>query len=285
MIALWRRLPVIVRAALTGGLVATLGTLPWALLVSLNIRYGSAVPWAVPPTALYLWLFWRYVRGAWWPRSTAETRRTLARANPVPDEMWGLAIFAGLLGLVVVLLLQTVMSRMVTVPQQQDIDPSKYPVLTVFLWVVMSAAVAGIVEETAFRGYLQGAIERRHGPVIAILVTGILFGFLHFTHPEVTLALMPFYLAVAAVYGTLAYLTNSIWPSMVLHGGGNVFAAFDLFARGHSEWQGLGPPAKLVWETGADAAFWISIGATLVAGAAAVWAYLMLARLRRAPTG
>jgi membrane protease YdiL (CAAX protease family) len=283
MIALWRRLPVIARAALTGGLVATLGTLPWALLVSLNVKYWSGVPWAVPPTAVYLWFFWRYVRGAGWPRSTAEARRTLARANAVPDDMWGLSIFAGLLGLVVVLLLQTVMSRLVTIPQQQDIDPSEYPVMTVFLWVLMSAAVAGVVEETAFRGYLQGPIERRHGPVIAILVTGILFGFLHFTHPEVTLVLMPFYLAVATVYGALAYLTNSIWPSMVLHAGGNVFAAFDLFARGHSEWQGLGPPAKLIWETGPDAAFWMSVGATLVVGTAAVWAYVGLARLRRDP--
>jgi len=287
MIALWHRLPVIVRAAVTGGFVATLGTLPWALLVALNVKHGSAVPWAVPPTALYLWFFWRWVRGAWWPRSTAEARRALSRANPVPDEMWGLAIFAGLLGLVVVLLLQTVMSRLVTIPRQQDIDPSRYPLVTVLLWVLMSAAVAGVVEETAFRGYLQGPIERRHGPLIAILVTGILFGFLHFTHPEVTLALMPFYLAVAAVHGTLAYLTNSIWPSMVLHAGGNVFAAFDLFARGHSEWQGLGEGsrAQLIWDTGPDAAFWTSVGATLVVGAAAVWAYIMLARLRRASTG
>jgi membrane protease YdiL (CAAX protease family) len=281
MIALWHRVPVIIRATITGGLVAALGTLPWALLVSLNIKHGSAVPWAVPPTALYLWLFWRWTRGAGWPRSTAETRRTLARANPVPDDMWGLAIAAGLLGLVVVLLVQTVMSRLVTIPQQQDIDPSKFPIMTVLLWVLMSAAVAGVVEETAFRGYLQGPIERRHGPVIAILVTGILFGFLHFTHPEVTLALLPFYVAVAAVYGTLAYLTDSIFPGMVLHAGGNMFAAFDLFARGHSEWQGLGPPAKLVWETGADTAFWGSVAATLVVGAVTVGAYVMLARLRK----
>jgi membrane protease YdiL (CAAX protease family) len=195
--------------------------------------------------------------------------------------MWGLAIVAGLLGLVVVLLLQTVMSRLVAIPQQQDIDPSKYPAVTVLLWVVMSALVAGVTEETAFRGYLQRPIERRHGPVLAILLTGILFGFLHFTHPEVTLVLLPFYVAVAAVYGTLAYLTDSIFPGMVLHAGGNMFAAFDLFARGHSEWQGLGPPAKLIWETGPDAAFWGSVATTLVVGALTVGAYVMLARLRK----
>ena len=282
MIALWHRLPVIIRAVFTGGLVAALGTVPWALLVSLNIKHWPAIPWAVPPTALYLWLFWRYaVRGTGWPGATADARRACARANPVPDEMWGLAIVAVLLGLVVVLLLQTVLSRLVAIPQQQDIDPSKYPAATVLLWVLMSALVAGVTEETAFRGYLQRPIERRHGPVIAILLTGILFGFLHFTHPEVTLALLPFYVAVAAVYGTLAYLTDSILPGMVLHAGGNMFAAFDLFARGHSEWQGLGPPAKLVWETGPDAAFWGSVAATLVVGALTVGANVMLARLRK----
>lgn len=191
MIALWRRLPVIVRAVLAGFVLATAGTLPWALLVSANTKHWSAVPWAVPPTALYLWLFWRYVRGAGWPRSTAEARRTLCRANPLPHDVWGMALFAGALGLVAVLLLQGVMSRLVTLPQQQDLDVSRYPVGTVLLWVLMSAAVAGVVEEASFRGYLQGPIERRHGPVIAILVTGSLFGFAHFTHPEVTLVLLP----------------------------------------------------------------------------------------------
>jgi hypothetical protein len=35
----------------------------------------------------------------------------------------------------------------------------------------------------------------------------------------------------------LAYLTDSTLPSMVLHAGGNIFSAFDLFTRGRSEWQ------------------------------------------------
>jgi membrane protease YdiL (CAAX protease family) len=281
VIALWGRLPVIARAVLTGGLVAVAGTTPWAVLVSLNIKHGSAVPWAVPPTALYLWLFWRWIRGAGWPRSTAEARRVLCRANPVSDDAWAMALVAGLLGLVAVLLFQGVMGRLVTLPQQQDIDPSQYPIMTVALWVLMSAAVAGVTEEAAFRGYLQGPIERRHGPVLAILITGLLFGLMHFTHPEVTLVLLPFYLAVAAVYGMLAYLTNSILPSVVLHGGGNVFAAFALFAGGRSEWQATAMPKPSIWETGADASFWILVALTLVVGAAAVWAYAALARVAK----
>ena len=147
----------------------------------------------------------------------------------------------------------------------------------------MSAVVAGIAEESSFRGYMQGPIERRHGPVIAILVTGSLFGFAHFTHPEVTLILMPYYLAVAAVYGALAYLTNSILPSMVLHAGGNVLGAIDLFG-GVVRSGRIGAPAPLIWETGADASFWISCFAALIVGAAAVWAYSALAKVvRHAP--
>ena len=93
------------------------------------------------------------------------------------------------------------------------------PAVTVFLWIVMSAVVAGIVEETSFRDLRDrssvGTARAR------ILLTGVLFGFAHFGHPEVGLVLLPFYLSVAAVYGALAYFTDSTVPSMILHAGGN----------------------------------------------------------------
>jgi membrane protease YdiL (CAAX protease family) len=187
-----------------------------------------------------------------------------------------------MLGLVSVLLLQGVLGRLVTLPQQQEIDPSRYPLATVAAWVVMSAIVSGIVEETSFRGYLQRPIERRHGPWVAILVGGSLFGLVHFTHPEVGVALLPFYIAVTAVYGMLAYFTDSTLPSMILHAGGNLFSAFDLFARGRSEWQLSPAPRALVWETGPDAAFWGTLVALVVVGALTVWAYAGLASAARA---
>jgi membrane protease YdiL (CAAX protease family) len=279
--AVWQRCPVIGRAVLTGLALATLGTAPWALLASANLKYGSAVPWAVPPTALYLWLFWRYVRGAGWPRFTAEARRTTCRANRLSDEVWGAAMIAGILGLVALVLLLRVMNRMVTLPQQPTDDLAHLPFITLVPLLLMSAVVAGIAEESAFRGYMQGPIERRHGPVVAILVTGGLFGLAHFTHPEVTLVLMPYYLAVAAIYGALAYLTNSILPSVVLHAGGNVLSAVGLFAGGRAEWQAAASPEPLIWESGADASFWLSSVAALGAGAAAFWAYTALATVAR----
>ncbi len=284
MLSLWRRLPVVVRAVLTGSVVGAVGTTPWAVLVSANSKYWPAVPWAVPPTALYLWLFWRYVQGAGWPQSTADSRRTSCRANRLSAEVWGAALFAGGLGLVTLVLFLRVMNRLVRLPAQPTDDLAHIPSVTLVSWLLMSAVVAGIAEESSFRGYMQGPIERRHGPVVAILVTGSLFGFAHFTHPEVTLILMPYYLAVAAIYGALAYLTNSILPSVVLHAGGNVLSAIGLFAGGRAEWQAPSSPAPPIWETGADTSFWISCVATFVVGAAAVWAYAALASVaRKAP--
>lgn len=279
--ALWVRLPVLVQAVVAGLAVAAAGTIPWATLLAANIEHQPALPWAVPIMAVYLWFFWRYVRGEGWPPSTAAARRASSRANGLPADLWGPALLAGVLGLVSVLLLQGVLSRLVALPQQRDLDVSQYPVLTVLLWVLMSAVVAGVVEETSFRGYVQRPIERRHGPVIAILVTGSLFGLAHSTHPEVSIVVLPYYLAVAAVYGALAHLTDSTLPSMVLHGGGNVFSAFDLFTRGRSEWQLQAAPKPLIWEAGPDASFLANAAGLVVVGAATVWAYAELARAAR----
>jgi membrane protease YdiL (CAAX protease family) len=276
---LWLRLPIVARAVLIGVAVAAIGTLPWAALVSANTRHLSMVPWAVPLMAILLWLYWRYfVHGKGWPQSTGEARRRNARANAMPPEAWGPALLAGMLGLGGVLLLQGVLSRLVTLPQQRDLDVSRYPTVTVLMWVVMSAVVAGIVEETSFRGYLQRPIERRHGPVIAILITGSLFGFAHFGHPEVGVVLLPFYLAVAAVYGALAYFTDSTLPGMVLHAGGNMFSALDFFTRGRSEWQLSPEPQPLIWETGPDLAFWANVTALLIVAGLTVLAFSALAR-------
>lgn len=232
------------------------------------------------PILVVWWIY--FARGRGPPKSTADARRIAGRANRVPDQLWGPALGAGALGLVATLLLQGVLARMVTFPRQQDLDPSQYPVLTVFAWLVMSAAVSGVVEETAFRGYMQGAIERRHGVTTAILVTGSLFGLSHFNHPEVGALLLPFYLAVAAVYGLLAAATNSTFPGMVLHAGGNLFSAFGFFLQGRSEWELTASPRPTIWQAGPDAAFLANVAALIVVGGMTALAYRGLFRAARA---
>ena len=59
---------------------------------------------------------------------------------------------------------------------RQGYDFSFIPTLSLkWLAVVVSAASAGICEETGFRGYMQQPIERRHGALTGILVSSFFF--------------------------------------------------------------------------------------------------------------
>jgi hypothetical protein len=143
------RLEIIIQAVLIGMLVAFAGTIPRNLIFAANLRYPS-LPWALPLTATYLWLFWRYLNGAGPPESTAEVRHMSLRANRVPGHMWAWALLAGGLGIVALVLALRVANRLVMLPQQQLPDLSQVPEITVLSLLLMAAPVAGIVEEAAF---------------------------------------------------------------------------------------------------------------------------------------
>jgi membrane protease YdiL (CAAX protease family) len=269
---------VIAQAVLTGMLVMIAGTIPRNVMFAANLRYHASAPWAVPLTAVYLWLFWRYLQGVGPPESTAKERRIGLRANRVSGRVWAWALLAGGSGIVALVLALRVANRMLVLPRQQLPDLAGVPEVTIVSLLLMAAPVAGIVEEAAFRGYMQGPIERRHGLPIAILVTGTMFAVAHL---DFTLILWPYYVAVAAIYGTVTYLTNSILPAVVLHTGGNVYSNVDLLRHGQAEWQASSGPAALIWTTGADASFWMAIGALVVVAAAMALAYVELARVVR----
>lgn len=279
---MWNRLPVVLRAILLGFFVALVGTTPWAVLVALNERHLSSVPWAVLPTAAYLWLFWRYIRGEGWPRATSEARREQCRATPLSAEVWAAAILAGIVGLAALVAFMHVFGRVSGVSLNETSAIPQVSSITLFGWIVMSALVAGFCEEAAFRGYMQGPIERQYGPVVAILVTGVAFGLAHLSHPQVTLIMMPYYVAVAAVYGGLAYATKSILPCVALHAGGNMLSALSVF-------QHATPPARhanvvaqrSIFATGPDTEFWVALAILVVLTIGAVWAYGALAQVVR----
>ncbi len=172
------------------------------------------LPWAVPLTALYFWFFWQYLKGSGPPDSTSEARQTSLRAQGISGRVWAWALVAGGLGIVALVLALQVANRLVLLPAQTLPDLGNVPESTVMALLLMAAPVAGIVEEAAFRGYMQGPIERRHGLVVAILITGTMFAIAHL---DFTFILWPYYVAVAAIYGTVTSITGSILPAVVLH--------------------------------------------------------------------
>src|SRR5437867_9472566 len=86
-------------------------------------------------------------------------------AQPLLDEVWGAALLAGFLGIVSLLIALGAVNRLVRLPVQSTDDFSQIAFLTLLSWNLMGSVVAGVVEEASFRGYMQGPIERRHGPV------------------------------------------------------------------------------------------------------------------------
>ncbi|HEX7051207.1 MAG TPA: CPBP family intramembrane glutamic endopeptidase [Longimicrobiales bacterium] len=267
-----------IRAVLIGLLVMLAGTIPRNIAFAANLRYHAGVPWAVPLVAVYLWFFWRYLNGAGPPDATAAERRTSLRATRIPGHVWAWALLAGGLGIIALVLALRVANRLVVLPPQRLPDLAQVPPVTVLALLLMAAPVAGVVEEAAFRGYMQGPLERRYGIAVAILITGTMFAV---SHLDFTLILWPYYVAVAAIYGTVTYLTDSILPAVVLHTGGNVYSNLDLWLHGQAEWQAPAGREALVWTTGTDASFWVATVALLVVAAAMVSAYVKLARVAR----
>jgi membrane protease YdiL (CAAX protease family) len=279
----------IASSVLLGVGVLLAGNLPWAtLLAPANLRVGAAVPWAVLPMAAYLWAYWKYVGGAWGSRDTAAARRDNLRANPLSADVWVSSLFAGLLGFGALLTFVTVLARVVALPASAPIEtPDGMPRATVLLLLVMASIVAGVTEEAAFRGYMQGPIERRYGLASAILVNGSAFGLLHFpNHPGDVLTMLPYYIAVAAVYGGLTWAANSILPALVLHAGGDVWSLGRLWMTGRSEWQLSVGPSPRIWDAGVDAAFLLSAAACVVLAALTAAAYIGIYKMRDgAPKG
>src|SRR5689334_2593224 len=200
-------LVVVGRAVLVGVGVVLAGTMPRNILFAMNLRYFTGVPWAIPVTAVYLWFFWRYLQGS-------TERRQLLRANRLSCRVWLWALAAGVLGVASLVLLLNVANHFVALPEQKLPDLTGVPKLTVLALLLAAAPIAALIEESAFRGYMQGPIERRCGLVVAILITGTMFALVHL---DFQLILWPYYVAVAALYGVVTSWTNSILPAMVLH--------------------------------------------------------------------
>ncbi len=77
---------------------------------------------------------------------------------------------------------------------------------------VLAVAVAPLLEEFGFRGWIQRPIERRLGAQAAIAMSATLFALAHF-RPD----FLPVYLAAGLVLGHAVQATRSVWTGVALH--------------------------------------------------------------------
>jgi len=228
---LWLRLPVVVRAVVLGLLVSGIGHQPPGVLFYANLQWWRAVPWSAPFIILWLWFFWQYAGGRWWPASTSTARAEYLSARPLSPHMWRWALIAGGLGMISIMLLSVVLSPIT--PKTFKVFYSMFirtPFPTVAVEVIAISAVAGIVEEAGFRGYMFGPIEKRHGVVVAIAITAFCFVMVHFTAEQAMNPPRALLIAVISVwYGILVHLTRSIVPGIIFHTVGDAFGILMLW--------------------------------------------------------
>ncbi len=202
------------RPVLTGLLILAAGLIPWTQLARLNARVRPELPWAAVVTVAYLMLLLAWLGGWGPPTGNAEQRRERLRLwPPRPSGGDGLST-AALIGLLVLVYAAwIVIGRMSPLP-----DVSAYAT-TSYRWsaFIMGAVTAGVVEETAFRGYMQTGIER-HDRENAIWITSLVFVAAHITQGIGAVVLMgPGLFVASLLYGTLARRTGTILPGMVIH--------------------------------------------------------------------
>jgi membrane protease YdiL (CAAX protease family) len=196
---------------------------PWSALAAINLRLSSHVPWAIPAGIAYACLAMAYLNGRGWPRSTAAARRSCFRARPLVLAELNWALIAGLAAVTSLWLLFAASGRLST-PVSQRSEAAWSPIVLLGA-IITSAAVTAISEEGGLRGYMQAPLERLIGPVPAIATTSLFFVLIHLSHGVGAIARNGlFYLAAGCVYGPLAYLTQSILPSLLLHFLGDVLA-------------------------------------------------------------
>jgi membrane protease YdiL (CAAX protease family) len=135
----------------------------------------------------------------------------------------------------------------------------KMPVLTALAILIMSSVVAGICEETGYRGYLQVPLERKFGPTVAIVISSIIFTLIHLSKTW-AYPILPHIFFASVMLGMLAFKSGSLIPGIIGH------SILDMFNYSFW-WSGIaGGFNKLtIFKTGIDLNFVVWTSAFFIA--------------------
>ena len=209
----WQRIPLIARSIISGLLVTFSGLLPWSILFGINVTVSPAIPWSIVVCGVYLFFWNRFVKGnelTITTRSRSERYRSIT-SNSVDTRVY---IFGGLFSIGLLLLMMAAY-RYFEIPIQELPIKNINPVV-VAIYFGVASFVAGLCEEVGFRGYLQQPIEQKNGVVTAITISTLLFTVLHFNAAE-AIRLTPFYVLGGINFGVMAWLGESLRPSILFH--------------------------------------------------------------------
>ncbi|HSM97152.1 MAG TPA: type II CAAX endopeptidase family protein [Rhizomicrobium sp.] len=271
---LWDRVPVIARAIVSGLLIGMIPANVWlVLLVILKLPVPEAVAIEIVFLAIYVW----WARGGGPPARWKPARRDYFRAGALSGSQWFWGVIAAIGFAATVHAAIVLLFRFVPYPAaafHQGYDMSYIPTQQLkYLACVVSALSAGVCEETGFRGYMQRPIENRHGPVVAVLVSSLLFMLLHLTKGWALIGMVPIVFGAGILLGTLARAAGTLWFGIL----GHWIMDIGLFAFWWTQIAGTFSQ-RPISETGMDPVFYVECAAF---AAALIIVLVATARLRR----
>ena len=234
-------------AAAAGGLLTWL---MWELTMEAGFFFSPflSIAWMAVVMGLFLRM---YVVPAPWNRRG----RSRSRVRPPPRRAWtwiaatapAMALLPAALGTV---LMALGLAHAVEYGERMETWLAQPGGPLAF--ALLAVAVAPLLEEFGFRGWIQRPIERRLGAQAAIALSAVLFAVAHF-RPD----FLPVYLAAGLVLGHAVQATRSVWTGVALHlawNGGTLAlgAAFPDFDPAGKGWTWAAPAAGvallcLVW--------------------------------------
>lgn len=275
----WNKIPAIIRGILAGTFVAAVGILGPSALMQYNMSTTPEMPWSVPVTLVYLTLFVWYFRGRGWPHASSLARERAMAWNKITPAEWK---WAGVGGLAIFLFLFASLAltyRFVALPPELINGTgtfSEFPIWIAFSYILAISVGAGVVEEAAFRGYMQNVIAARHGIWVGILVAAAMFWLAHFNHDSGPVRAL-LLIGGGIMFGYLVWKIGSIVPMVIVHALVDIYGG--LISSDKLDGSYIFKNA-LFSETGLDQHFvaWISV--LVLSIVLAIWAGSGLDRLK-----
>jgi len=259
----------VLRAVVGGLLIGMIAANIWPIFL---LKLG--MPAAAAAEVLFLSLYVWWASGGGPPRSLQGVRAEYFRTRSLSGAQWLWGMVAAVSFAATVHAALVLLFRFVPFPADafhHGYDLSFIPSQQMqWLACIVSALSAGVCEETGFRGYMQTPIEKRHGPVIAILISSLFFMLIHLTKDWALVGMVPVVFGAGVLLGTLARASGTLVFVMF----GHWFMDIGLFAYWWAQIAGTFSQ-RPIFETGADGAFYAECAVF-----AAVLALLLRAMLR-----
>jgi len=211
----WQKTPIIIRSILLGFIISTAGVLSWTLIGSL-----IPLPWSFILMLGILWLYISFLSGKWKPAQNMSFRKENFRLVKLSGKSWWLSLTASVL---IVLIEQSglvITFRLIEFPAETFAREYAFlkqvPAWAGWLYIIMISLVAGVAEETGFRGYMQVPLEKKYSRAISISIVSVIFVLVHL-HQAWSGPILVHIFFISVLFGTIASYSGSLIPGILAH--------------------------------------------------------------------